>query len=860
MAKNGMNGKGKQIQSLPGKSKGWLGFIWLPMGLLLALSAGGLTGVIVSYYFNNSHFTTEVSALAHYRPSTVTKIYASDNETVIGEFAIQKRIPIKEKDIPKLVEDALLSVEDVRFYDHIGVDPYRLMGVVYKYATGGRTEGASTLTQQLARGLFLSNEQTLTRKYNEWMLSLQIERFYTKRQILEMYMNHIFMGANSYGFEAAAQTYFKKSLKDLTIDEAALLAAIPKSGSEYAPTHNPEKALERRNLVIDQMVKYGKITAADGEAAKARPIKLADTAYYQSQPKSAVTDYPVEEIRKYLEDKYTTRVAQGGLQVYTTIDVDAQKLATKAVRDNLRNYDRGQRWRSDYQNILVDDDNNPITDPKAIQSKMNIYKHPDWYGDDYEADDYVKGLVTKVDTAKNEAEVRFGRFKAIVRSGDMGRSGKSPGQEFKVGLLPEFHVKKVNADAKTLEVDLSQVPQVQAAIMTINAHTGEIVAEVGGYDFATSKFNCATQALRQTGSAYKPFIYTAAVEWGMTPDMTVSGAPIKKGGWQPHNYDGSLSNADVPMKVALMKSLNIPAVHLLEMVGIQTGVQMVRRFGITNPMVPALPSALGASEASLIDMVSGYSVFPNKGIRVQPHLIRKVLNRDGTTLEEWEKTTYKVTSEYAALTMVEMMRGVTSGGGTAASASAGGQAIAGKTGTVNDHTDVWFIGYTPTYVTGVWMGNPERKESLGANMTGGHGAVPYFNSFMVPFMKDKPRESFQGPPPMPSDVRALQDQRKREEREQLEKAAVAGKDIDSTYTGDKPIVDPGAGTETGKAPTTTGTGGGDDAPPVMQPKNNGDEPPKIPEIKRPETVKTPVPEKTPQGTKKKGKKGGDDNN
>jgi len=859
MARNGLNGKGKQIQSIPAKSKGMLGFIWIPMGLLLALSAGGLTGVIASYYLNNSHFTTEVSALAHYRPSTVTKIYASDNETVIGEFAIQKRIPIKEKDIPERVENALLAVEDVRFYNHIGLDPYRMVGVVYKMLTTGKTEGASTLTQQLARGLFLSNEQTLSRKYNEWMLSLQIERFFTKRQILEMYMNHIFMGANSYGFEAASQTYFKKPLKDLSIDEAALLAAIPKSGSEYAPTRNPEKALERRNLVIDQMVKYNKITEAEGNEAKAKPIKLVDTAYYQSQPKSSVTDYPVEDIRKYLEDKYTTRVAQGGLQVYTTIDVEAQKLATKAVRLQLRAYDKGQRWRSDYQNILVDDDNNPITDAKAIESKIKIYKHPDWYGDDYETDDYVKGLVTKVDTGKNEAEVRFGRFKAMVHSGDMGRSGRSPGQEFKVGLLPEFHVKTVNAEARTLEVELSQVPQVEAAIMCINAHTGEIVAEVGGYDFATSKFNTATQALRQTGSAYKPFIYTAAVEWGMTPDMLVSGAPIKKGGWMPHNYDGTFSHPNVPMKIALAKSYNIAAVHLLEMVGIQTGVQMVRRFGITNPMVPALPSALGASEASLIDMVSAYSVFPNKGVRVQPHLIRKVLNRDGTTLEEWEKTTYKVTSEYAALTMVQMMRGVTAGGGTAASASAGGHPLAGKTGTVNDHTDVWFIGYTPTYVTGVWMGNPERKESLGANMTGGHGAVPYFNAFMVPFMKDKPHESFQGPPPMPSDVKALQEQRKREELEKLEKAEAAGKNLDVGYTGEEKVPDPNAGTEMGVGPTRGGDtpAGGDDVPPI-QPKNTGEETPKLPEIKRPEVVKTPPPE-NPAGSKKKGKKGGEDN-
>lgn len=863
MAKN-LNGKGKQIQSLPAKSRG-LGFIWLPMGLLLALSAGALTGVIASYYLNNSRYTTEVSALAHYRPSTVTKIYANDNETVIGEFAIQRRMPIKEKDIPQRVEDALLAVEDIRFYNHIGVDPYRMVGVVVKYFSTGRTEGASTLTQQLARGLFLTNEQTFDRKFREWMLALQIERFYTKRQILEMYMNHIFMGANSYGFEAASQTYFKKPLKDLSIEEAALLAAIPKSGSEYAPTRNMEKATDRRNLVIDQMVKYGKITEAEGSAAKAKPIKLADTAYYQSQPKSAVTDYPVEDIRKYLEDKYTTRVAQGGLQVYTTIDVEAQKLATKVVRERLRAYDRGRPWRSEYQDILIDDENNPITDPKAIQSKLNIYKHPDWYGDDYETDDYVKGLV--MGFKNGEAEVRFGRYTAMVGSGNMGRAGKSPQAELKVGFLPEFHIKKVDAENKKLEVELSQVPQVQAAITTINAKTGEIVAMVGGYDFPTNKFNCATQALRQTGSAYKPFVYAAAVEWGITPDMLVSGAPIKKGGWMPHNFDGSLSHPNVPMKVALAKSYNLAAVHLLEMVGVQTGVQMVRRFGITNPMVPALPSALGASEASLIDMVSAYSVFPNKGIRMQPHLIRKVLNRDGTTLEEFdkEKGTSKVTSEYVASTMADMMRGVVSGGGTAGGASAGGHPLAGKTGTVNDHTDVWFIGFTPTYVTGVWMGNPERKESLGSGMTGGHGAVPFFNGFMIPFMKDKPRDTFPTPPPMPTDIKTQMEQRKREELEKLEKAEAAGRSLGVGYT------DGVKGTSEITVPVETGDGGGgSETPPATTgdgpPKTGGDDGGKPPEIKRqdpPTMIKKPElqPDKpaAPAGSKKKGKKGGDDN-
>lgn len=820
--------------------------IWLFAALLLATAAGGLTGVLASYYLNNSRYAVEVSALATYRPPQVTTIYADDGETVLAEFAIEKRIPIKEKDIPQKVEDALIAVEDNRFYDHIGIDPYRIIGVVFKNLTTGRTEGGSTITQQLAKNLFLYKDQTYIRKINEWAVALQIERFYTKRQILEMYMNYVFLGAGAYGFEAGSRTYFGKSLNELDLEEAALLAAIPKS-PEYSPTRNMEKAKARRDIVLDQMAKYfpERYSQADVDAAKAKPIKLADTAYYQALPKSTAWDYPVEDIRKYLEDKYTTRVAQGGLKVYTSINVEAQKIATRVVREKLRAYDKGRAWRSDYQNVLLDADGAPITDPKEIDKTLNSYKHADWYGDEYEEGEYIKGLVMKVNPAADEVGVRFGKYKAVVGSKNMGRSGKRPKDELKPGMLAEFLVEKVDPQNKLLQVQLSQVPDVQASIVSINAHNGEIVAMVGGYDFHTNKFNNATQGLRQTGSSYKPFIYTAAVEDGMTPDMLVSGAPIKRGGWQPHNYDGSLSHPNVPMKIALAKSYNLAAVHLLEQVGIQAGAQMVRRFGISNPMAPSLPSALGASEASLVEMVSAYSAFPNKGIRVTPHLIRKVYSRDGTLLEEFDNSSSRVTSEYAALTMVEMMRGVTAAGGTAPGASAAGQPLAGKTGTVNDHTDVWFIGYTPTYVTGVWMGNPEKKENLGGGMTGGHGALPYFNAFMGAFMKGKPIERFPEAPPMPSDIRSLMERNKREELEKLEKAEQAGIRSGAltvpTPAGDQPAVDTPVG-DTGEHPKQNPVG----EPPPLKPPVEQPKPP---------VRKSDPPEEKPEGTKPKGKKG-----
>lgn len=839
----------REVRSVESKNGWGKRVMWFTAAVLLALSAGAITGVLGSYYLNNSRYSVEVSALATYRPPQVTTIYADDGETVLAEFAIEKRIPIKEADIPKHVEDALIAIEDYRYYDHIGIDPYRIAGVIFKNFTTGKTEGASTITQQLAKNLFLYKDQTYTRKVNEWAVALQIERFYTKRQILEMYMNYVFLGAGAYGFEAGARTYFGKSLKDLSLEEAALLAAVPKS-PEYSPTRNMEKARTRRDIVLDQMAKYfpDRYPQSTVDAAKAKPIKLADTAYYQALPKSTAWDYPVEEIRKYLEDKYTTRVAQGGLKVYTSINVEAQKIATKVIRERLRAFDRGRRWRSEYQNILLDSEGQPMTDEKEIAKTLNSYKHADWYGDEYDEGEYIKGLVMQVNPSADEVGVRFGRYKAVVRSSNMGRSGKRPKDELKPGFLAEFLIKKVDNGSQTLEVELSQVPEIQASIVCINAKTGEVVAMVGGYDFHTNRFNNATQGLRQTGSAYKPFVYTAAVEDGMTPDMIVSGAPIKRGGWQPSNYDGSPSHPNVPMKIALAKSYNLAAVHLLDQVGIQAGGQMVRRFGITNPMAPSLPSALGASEASLLEMVSAYSTFPNKGVRMQPHLIRKVYSRDGTLLEEYDGSSSKVTSEYVALTMVDMMRGVVQGGGTATNASAAGHPLAGKTGTVNNHTDVWFIGYTPTYVTGVWMGNPERKESLGSGMTGGGGAVPFFNGFMVPFMKDKPRDSFPPTPSMPSEIRALMERNKREEREKLaradqlaEKTGATTAVTETTTTADTPA---GTGTDSGTPPTT------DTAKPPAQ-----DDPPPIRPVPTPRRTPEPPPSSAPEGTRRKGKKG-----
>jgi penicillin-binding protein 1A len=833
------------VNAPPEQRKHLLRRFWFPAVLLLALAAGGLTGIIAAYELNYSRAANEVASLATYRPSVVTRVYADDGETVIGEFALEKRIPLKFDEIPPVMKNAILAVEDTRFYEHVGIDPIRIIGAAWKNLTSDKVEGGSTLTQQLAKNLFLSKEQTLKRKMNEWALALQIERYYTKNQIMELYANHIFLGANAYGVEAGAETYFGKQAKDLTIGEAALLAGVPKAPSEYSPTSNPVRAKERRDLVLDLMAKNGFATQAEVDAAKAKPIQLADTAYYQAQPKSSAFDYPVEQVRQELEDKYTTRVAQGGLSVYTTINIEAQKKAYEVLRAGLRNYDRTHSgWHSSYKMIPTAANGQPTT------QEINSYKDPDWYGNDYRPGRFLSGLITKVDRAKNEATIRFGNYTATVGAADMGWSRRQPKDELKPGYLSEFAIKEVDQKSRRLKVELSQVPAVAGAMMTLNAKTGEVVTMIGGYDFySASKFNNATQAYRQTGSCFKPFIYTAAVEWGMTPDTTVSGAPITIGSWQPHNYDGSLGNGDLPMRMALAQSMNIPAVHLLQTVGIQTGAQMVRRFGIKVPMAPYLPSALGATEVPLDQMVSAYSAFPNKGIRVEPHLIRRVLDRDGAVLEEWEKTTFKVVNQYVALTMVSMMRGVVQFG-TATAAGSLGVPLAGKTGTVNDHTDVWFIGYTPTYVTGVWMGYPGRKKPLGNDMTGGHGALPMFITFMKDFLKGKPKEDFDKAPGMPEDMKELFRQRQRElaaERAQFNEDAAKQTDEDTT-TLPAAVTEPKLEQMTLPPPPKTDEGPGNPQPRTepITPRVDGPPPPAL---TRPREV---------DPAKKKGKKGGDE--
>ncbi len=724
---------------------------------LVALSviAGIMFGATVAYQASMTEEARQVAALASYRPNLVTQVIAADGKTVVGEFSLERRIPVTYDQIPERLRQAIWAIEDDRFFQHIGVDPIRIgMAVVKNVTTGRKAEGASTLTQQLARALFLTPEKTYTRKIKEILLSLQIERYYTKEQIMEMYCNQIFLGGGAYGFEAASQYYFSKPLKDLSLEEAALLAGLPQAPSLYSPTRDEKAATDRRNIVLFRMREEGYISEEQYNQARQKKINL--TLSPQRDNNNSIHGYFVEEVRQEAEQTFgTQQTLTQGMNIYTTIDHVAQREALRAVRRGVHAYqDRhGKKWRGKLINVL---------DTKMAYD-LNHFSHADWMGD-YIAGEYIHGLVMNVLPAS--AEIRFGDYKATVTEAATKWAGGPPSRLLKKGDLAVFRVIKVENDKKLLEVTLDQIPLVDAALVCLDSKNGEVKALVGGYDFSTRKFNNATQAERQTGSVFKPFLYAAAIEYGFTPDTVVDGSAFHdpRTGWSPHNYDGSAGSGSLPLRNALQHSLNVVAVRLLHTIGVDKGAEIVKRFGLPNPMKRVLPSALGATEEPLIDMVSAYSAFSNQGVRVKPHLIKQVTDSDGNVLQEWPQESYKVISPYVASQMQDMMRTVVTsgtGGPIMGNKELAKRMIAGKTGTVNDFTDAWFIGYTPTYTAGVWIGYPGMKRSLGNKEAGGVAALPMWIHFMEKFLKDKPNDRFPKAPAPDKEILARRSEAQR---------------------------------------------------------------------------------------------------
>jgi len=694
--------------------------------LLSSITFGTAAGLLFVYASD----LPEIRALEDYRPDVVTELYADDGQ-LVGSFALQRRILITYDQVPQVLKDAILVTEDQHFEEHWGIDFPRVAQAAWRNIVQRRkAEGASTLTMQLARVLFLSPDKSFRRKVQETLLAIQIERRYTKQQIFTMYCNQIYLAHGNYGFEAASQFYFGKPASQLKLAEAALLAGLIR-GPIYSPVLHHQRALARRNLVIERMNHDGRISVREAQEAMKQPLDL-NLQY----PRNDLAPYFFEEIRKYLESTYGTEaVHERGLRVYTTLNTPMQRTANRAVREGLHAHTRRHGWRGNLENILRD-----------ARGKLDTYEDDDWRRL-IEKGSYVTGLVTAVDD--KTATVKIGPYRAVLTAPDFAWTGRrSPAQLLKVGDLAECHIREITGD--TARVELDQKPAAQAALVAIENTTGEIKAMVGGYSFEESKFNRATQALRQVGSSFKPYVYTTAIEKGMTPFDTVLDAPFTtiSGGqaYSPHNYDEKFEGV-ITLRRALAGSRNIPAVKVAEKVGISNVVETTRRFGITSSLPPYLPVALGAAEIRLLEHTSAFTVFPNDGIRIESHYIRRVTSYDGALLEEARPVVHDVIAPQVARTMVAMLEEVVQFG-TAMRAKELGRPIAGKTGTTNDFTDAWFIGFSPSLAAGVWVGFDDKQESLGKKETGAKAALPIWIDFMRAAFEGKPAEDFPSVEPL----------------------------------------------------------------------------------------------------------------
>jgi penicillin-binding protein 1A len=687
--------------------------------VLLGLSSvfGAMCGLMLVYSID----LPQMDDLAHYRPATTTQLYDIHGK-VFGSFALERRVVLPYAEFPPVLKQAILSIEDKSFESNWGVNLVRAVGAAWRdLHSGTRAQGSSTLTMQLARNLFLSNQKTYARKVQEVVLSMQIERRFTKDQIFELYANQIYLGHGTYGFEAASEYYFSKHVRNLTLPEAALLAALPKGAEYYSPIKSPERAIKRRNLVLSEMAADGKITKAQELAAQATPLGLRI-----EPPANSVAPYFVEEVRRQLEKEFGSEEVHGaGLRVDTTLDLDLQLVANKAILDGTAAYERRHGWKGRLQNAGGD---------------LRTYRHPDW-DQPIEKGGYYHALVIEV--APSRVIVKIGQARAVMTPADW----KWTQQPDASGFLKTGDVVYVRLDTSSpdgiLRAALEQDSGVQASMMAVDNSNGEILAMVGGRDFSLSQFNRATQAQRQVGSSFKPYVYTTAVEAGSKPSDIIVDGPTSfytpNGPYTPHNYEGDYKGA-MTLLNAFAESRNIPALKLADHVGIRKVIETAHRFGVTSNIPAFLPVAIGSADITLYEQVGAYSVFPNDGIRIEPHTIRKVSQANGLPLNQQAPAVTEVISVETARTMMEFLQAVTRMG-TGAEAAQLKHPTGGKTGTTNDFTDAWFIGFSPSITAGTWIGFDDRQ-SLGSKETGARAALPMWMDFMRAAIANKPNETF----------------------------------------------------------------------------------------------------------------------
>jgi penicillin-binding protein 1A len=693
---------------------------------VIAAVAGLATGLLLAYAGD----LPLISALDEYTPSTITRVHAADG-TVIGEFATQRRVLLKYDDIPLVLRQAILAAEDAEFESHMGLRPGRLLVTIVRNVTSGRGvlySGASTLTQQLARKLFLKPEKTPERKIKEVLLTLQIERRYTKREIFTLYCNQMNLGHGAYGVEAASRIYFGKSVKDLKLEEAALIAGILQLPERQSPYTNRTWALRRRNYAIQRMAAEGFITQAQADTAKALPIV---TAGLPSSGGNAAP-YFVEEVRQHLERRYGARdLYESGLEVFTTLDASLQRAANRAIDEGLRRIDKRRGFRKPARNVAGEG------------ARVDAYHDRRW-DRPIRSDDIVPAVVAEIGGARaaggaralpaGTARLIVGPYRAELNRTAIQWTGRPTAADLvSVGDIIDVRVTAVDDARKQLTVTLEQAPLVEGALVALDNRTGQVLAMVGGYSFSRSKFNRAVQAPRQVGSTFKPFVFAAAIDRGLTPSSILLDAPVAyhagpgQPPYSPLNYDRKFEGT-VTLRRALEQSRNIPTVRLMDQLGAANVVAYTRRLGIESPLQPYLSTALGASECTLLELTSAYSVFPNQGIRMVPYDILKVQDRSGNLLEEHRAQPQDGIRADTAFVVTNLLRGVVQRG-TAEKAAALDWPLAGKTGTVDDYTDAWFIGFDPLITVGVWVGHNEKKP-IGHNETGAQAALPIWIDFM----------------------------------------------------------------------------------------------------------------------------------
>ena len=718
----------------PPRKRSFLGrfFLWL-LGLFMAGAAAGTLVVGLGLAIAYSRLP-DISSLQNYQPKLPLRIFTAEGN-LIAEFGEERRSYLPFAEVPKIMKDAVLAIEDARFYEHHGIDYTGVLRAALANFSRAKSQGASTITMQVARNVYLSSEKTITRKLYEMLLAFKMEHVLTKDQILDIYLNQIFLGNRAYGFAAAAEAYFAKPLKDINLAEAAMLAGLPKAPSLYNPIVNPERARIRQFYILDRMVENSFITQDQANAAKATPLVIK-----RMEPDQMVhAGHAGEMVRKLIFDQYGAESYTRGFDVYTTISTKEQNAAYAAVRQGILGYDAKRPYRGpEYYTTLP---NEPELVDEAIAEALT---------NAVDAGDMLAAVVLEAQPGK--VVVRRSDNNPLSISGSGLRfaawslSARAPAaQQIRRGAV----VRIVHTENNGWEI--RQLPEVESALIAMDPRTGAIKSLIGGFDFGKNHFDRATQARRQPGSSFKPFVYSAGLEEGVMPNTVISDSPLTVDGWTPKNYAGG-NGPPLSMRQALTRSKNLPSVRILQTVGTQKAQDWIARFGFAPERIPlGLSMALGSGEVTLLEMATGYSVFANGGYRVNPYIITHIKDQRGNTLSQTPAPELhegiRAIPARNAFIMDSVMNDVATRGTAAHAAGALGRTdVYGKTGTTNDSKDAWFAGFQPTLVAVVWFGH-DTPRNLGYGETGGGLSLPIWIRYMKTALQDVPVTPINVPPP-----------------------------------------------------------------------------------------------------------------